>query len=112
MNDLASRNVRMKSLMIAALVFALTGCTTPQAGTPASTTSSGATTTSAGRANPASVYCVQRGGRLDLRRDAHGNVSGICVFGNGNECEEWALFRDQQCVAPRPAVPTSSAGIR
>jgi putative hemolysin len=31
-------------------------------------------------ANPASVYCGQNGGRLDLRQDATGGVAGVCVF--------------------------------
>jgi putative hemolysin len=28
-------------------------------------------------ANPASVYCEQNGGRLDLRQDATGGVAGV-----------------------------------
>ncbi|QNK00455.1 putative hemolysin [Dyella telluris] len=55
---------------------------------------------SVGMANPASVACVNQGGKLDLRKDEAGNVTGICVFADGRQCEEWALFRDHQCVAP------------
>ncbi len=46
-------------------------------------------------ANPASANCVQKGYRLDLRTDANGNQTGVCVFPDGSECEEWALFRGE-----------------
>jgi putative hemolysin len=47
---------------------------------------------STGLANPASVYCEEQGGTLDIRSDNEGNQFGMCVFSNGNECEEWAFF--------------------
>ena len=56
-----------------------------------------------GLANPASVHCQQVGGRLEIRRES-GPASGeygVCVFPDGRQCEEWALFRDNRCVAPR-----------
>jgi len=43
--------------------------------------------------NPASVFCEQNGGKLELRQDASGGVAGICVFPDGSECDEWAFFR-------------------
>ncbi len=46
-------------------------------------------------ANPASVHCEQSGGKLDLRQDAAGGVSGVCVFPDESECEEWAYFRGE-----------------
>jgi putative hemolysin len=45
--------------------------------------------------NPASVFCVQNDGKLELRQDAAGGVAGICVFPDGSECEEWAYFRKE-----------------
>lgn len=45
--------------------------------------------------NPASVYCEQNGGKLDLRQDSSGGVAGICVFPDGSECDEWAYFRGE-----------------
>ena len=53
-------------------------------------------------ANPASKYCIEKGGKLDIRKDAAGNEFGMCVFPNGRECEEWALMRGQ-CSAEVPA---------
>jgi len=43
-------------------------------------------------ANPASVYCLEQGGKLEIRDELEGNV-GYCVFSNGKECEEGAYFR-------------------
>jgi putative hemolysin len=41
-----------------------------------------------GIANPASVYCEDNGGTLDL-------ASGMCTFADGSQCEEWAFFRGE-----------------
>lgn len=42
--------------------------------------------------NPASVNCVQKGGELEIRLNEEGGQYGVCVFLDGSECEEWALF--------------------
>jgi putative hemolysin len=55
--------------------------------------------------NPASVYCKQNGGRLDLRQDATGGVTGVCVFPDGSSCEEWAYFRGE-CGPGAQEIPT------
>lgn len=49
--------------------------------------------------NPASVNCLNRGGRLEMRKGPDGGESGYCVFAGGGECEEWALFRGT-CAPP------------
>jgi putative hemolysin len=46
-------------------------------------------------ANPASVYCEQNGGKVEMRTDASGSQAGICVFPDGSECDEWAYYRDE-----------------
>ncbi len=50
-----------------------------------------------GIANPASEYCIEQGGDLDIREGAEGGQVGICVFpdGSGSECEEWAFYRGE-----------------
>lgn len=54
-----------------------------------------------GMANPASVHCGSIGGKLEIRKDVNGNETGYCLMPDGKLCEEWALFRDQKCVAPK-----------
>lgn len=45
-------------------------------------------------ANPASVYCVDQGGTLDMRESSLGTY-GVCIFSDGSECEEWEYFREE-----------------
>jgi putative hemolysin len=47
-------------------------------------------------ANPASVFCEEHGGQVEIR-DADGGQVGFCVFPDGRECEEWAFFHGE-CV--------------
>jgi putative hemolysin len=47
-------------------------------------------------ANPASVYCQEQGGKIEIRETAEGQV-GWCVFIGGRECDEWEFFRSQKC---------------
>ncbi len=46
-----------------------------------------------GLPNPASVYCQEQGGKLEIRADSQGNQYGVCILPGGAECEEWAFFR-------------------
>ncbi|MES2833481.1 MAG: DUF333 domain-containing protein [Pseudomonadota bacterium] len=72
-----------------AVLILLTGCApTPAPEAPA-----------VGMANPASVSCIDNGGRSEIRNTPAGQA-GVCVFEDGRRCEEWALFRDHRCVAP------------
>jgi len=48
-----------------------------------------------GLPNPASVYCLKNGGRLEIREDEKGNQYGVCIFSDGSECDEWAYFRGE-----------------
>ena len=45
-----------------------------------------------GFANPASVYCKNLGGRLDIVKEEKGEV-GYCTLPSGERIEEWALYR-------------------
>jgi len=46
-----------------------------------------------GLANPASVYCINQSGSLEIRTDSTGGQYGVCIFDDGSECEEWKFFR-------------------
>lgn len=46
-----------------------------------------------GMPNPASTYCLQRGGQLEFSTRANGADVGTCVSPGGDECEEWAFLR-------------------
>jgi putative hemolysin len=57
-------------------------------------TSGPTSTPTTGIANPASVYCEEHGGVLELVEEEGGQV-GHCVFPDGSRCEEWAFHRDE-----------------
>ena len=44
-------------------------------------------------ANPASVNCINQGGKLLIAKRGDGGQYGICYFADNRQCEEWALFR-------------------
>jgi putative hemolysin len=48
-----------------------------------------------GLANPASEYCEEQGGQLEISEDAEGDQTGSCVFPDGSSCEEWAFYRGE-----------------
>ena len=45
-------------------------------------------------ANPASVYCEEQGGKLEIRTNTDGSQTGYCIK-DGTECEEWAFYRGE-----------------
>ncbi len=83
-------------MLIACLALSACG---PQPATP---------TPATGLPNPASVFCEQNGGKLDLRTDAAGGVAGVCVFPDGSECDEWAYFRGE-CAPGGKSDPAPTA---
>jgi putative hemolysin len=58
--------------------------------------------------NPASVFCEQNGGMVEIRTGTDGGQYGVCTFPDGSECDEWAFFRGE-CSAGGPATPASTA---
>jgi putative hemolysin len=54
---------------------------------------------SPGLANPASQFCVDQGGRVEIVDVEEGQV-GICVLPDGTRVEEWEYYREQ---APSPS---------
>jgi putative hemolysin len=86
----------MKSLLVVfVMVLLVTGCSSAPATPPP-----------AAMPNPASANCVEKGGKLDIRTEANGQV-GYCKFPDGSECEEWAFFRNE-CQPKTPIVPATA----
>ena len=46
-------------------------------------------------ANPASTYCIDQGGFLEMERRGDLGEIGVCYFEDNRQCEEWALFRGE-----------------
>lgn len=48
-----------------------------------------------GMANPASVNCDDKGGKLKMETDPLGGQFGLCYFDDNRACEEWAMLRGE-----------------
>jgi len=62
--------------------------------TSACTPSESATKPATEIANPASVNCINAGGKLTIQRTPQGEF-GMCQLPSGKVCEEWTLFRGE-----------------
>lgn len=62
------------------------------------TTHEGSEMNTTGMANPASEYCVSQGGTSEIRKDKDGAEFGVCKLANGEEREEWSLYRESEYV--------------
>jgi uncharacterized protein len=58
-------------------------------------------TVSTGIANPASEYCIEQGGTVEIVEDAGGEI-GYCNLPDGTRIEEWEYYRSQTGVTSRP----------
>jgi putative hemolysin len=71
-----------------------------------STDESPATATgSAGLPNPAAVYCQEQGYSYEIRTAGDGSQSGVCIFPDGSECDEWEFFRGECGPQPNSTPP-------
>lgn len=75
-------------------LLVLTACATPPP-TGTGQTQPATAPTSANMPNPASVFCEEQGNRLEIRTAADGSQTGVCIFPDGNECDEWAYLRGE-----------------
>ena len=47
-----------------------------------------------GMPNPASKFCVDKGGKSVTEKDNNGNERGVCRFNNGTKVDEWDYYRE------------------
>ncbi|OAN46076.1 hypothetical protein A6A03_01680 [Chloroflexus islandicus] len=97
------------------LSVTIAGCTQPATGspTPAATAVQPSpqrpptATPVAGLANPASTYCIEQGGQLEIQSTEGGQI-GVCRFSDGTVCEEWAFFRGECRPGERYDLPQTA----
>ena len=83
-------------VLAAMMIFA--GCAASQIRPPQNHTGNNTTvvqppannSTGTGIPNPASKFCADSNYKLELR-----GSTGVCIFQDGRECEEWAFFRGE-----------------
>lgn len=66
------------------------------------------TAEASGLPNPASVYCEEQGGTLEIRTGEAGEF-GVCVLADGSECEEWAFYEGECEPGIGPLPPEGDA---
>ena len=76
------REVKLRILITAMSAVLLVGCSE----------SAPSKNAGAGIANPASEHCVKMGGKIEIRKEAKGEV-GYCHLPDGRTIEEWQFFR-------------------
>ena len=75
-------------VLVVMLCSLIAGCA--PAGTPTAPPAEGA-----GLPNPAAAYCQEQGYKYEIRTAADGSQSGVCIFPDGSECDEWAFYRGE-----------------
>lgn len=96
--------IMKKILLLGAIVASLAACS--------ATPNKDMTPPKIGMANPASKYCVEQGGQLEIKNEANGQV-GYCKLPNGQVVEEWELFRASQpkCLADEATKLIGQSGL-
>ena len=71
--------------------------------------------TSADMPNPASVFCEENDGKLEIRTDESGAQTGFCIFEDGSECDEWAFYRGEckpgDSLEPKADMPNPASAF-
>lgn len=94
-------------LLFTIILLALAGCTAPQVQTPEPTATD---IPQVNMPNPASVYCVQNGNKLQNHTAADGSQSAVCVFPDDSTCDEWAYFQGE-CGPAAQESPTPAMTV-
>ncbi|NJD60188.1 MAG: hypothetical protein C3F13_00240 [Anaerolineales bacterium] len=100
--------------LLFAICFLITSCSISiDTFDPQPTNLPAAESTISTQPNPASAYCEQQGYTLEIRTATDGSQSGVCVFPDGSECDEWAYFRAecQPAASENPADSIDSDEI-
>ena len=97
MKTSSSRIGRVAFTLVAVTTFGLSACGGDDSPSPSSEvpTSETPTTDGTGMANPASVYCEEQGGTVEIVDEADGQV-GYCNLPDGQRIEEWEYYRANQ----------------
>jgi putative hemolysin len=80
--------------------------------TPVLATATPVTPTSlAALTDPASLYCIEKGGRLEIRSSGNSGHIGVCILDDGTLCEQWSFYRGE-CQSDQtynlPSAPPSA----
>jgi putative hemolysin len=55
--------------------------------------------------NPAATYCEEQGYEYEIRTEADGSQSGVCIFTDGSQCDGWAYYRGECSPGDNSEIP-------
>jgi uncharacterized protein len=100
----------MKARLVAFLGAALIMAACGGDDSPTSTEAPVAPDDSTQIANPASVFCIEQGGTLEIVDEADGQV-GYCTLPDGTRIEEWEYYRSENPDAPESDSELPGDGV-
>jgi len=100
-----SLSLRLFACGVSLVLVVLTSCAPPLAQPTTPPTARGLP--QANLPNPASVYCEEQGNKLEIRTAVDGSQSGVCIFPDASECDEWTYYRAE--CGPGGVEPTSAS---
>lgn len=83
---------RRSVIALITLVSIVTACGGDDESPSSSSNAVPDTSVAPGIANPASEFCVEQGGTVEIVEEADGQV-GYCLLPDGSRVEEWEYFR-------------------
>jgi uncharacterized protein len=95
-------------MIVSAAMVICVGLTTAACGsdeTPSDPTTPPTGTGPVGLANPASEFCVEQGGSVEIADEADGQV-GYCNLPDGTRIDEWEYYRAEHPDATDVPLPT------
>jgi putative hemolysin len=102
------RSAIITGIVFLCAVMLLSACAPSGTAAPIQTDQSAQGYPNSQMANPASVYCQEKGGTSQIRTASDGSQSGVCVFPDGSECDEWAYYRSECAPGGKEAAYPST----
>jgi len=87
-------NIRRNSMVIAVAAIMPFASACGSGDSPSTTEPTSGSDDSSQIANPASEFCIEQGGTLEIVDETDGQV-GYCTLPDGTRVEEWEYYRSQ-----------------
>jgi putative hemolysin len=87
-------NIRRNSMVIAVAAIMPFAAACGSGDSPSTTEPTSGSDDSSQIANPASEFCIEQGGTLEIVDETDGQV-GYCTLPDGTRVEEWEYYRSQ-----------------
>ncbi|MHB8831439.1 MAG: putative hemolysin [Patescibacteria group bacterium] len=59
--------------------------------------------------NPATIYCLQQGGKFTMQKSLDGSTEGLCTLSDNITCDVWAYYKGDCPAGSKRKVETSTS---